>query len=159
MRVTIYTDGACLETPGPAATAWCCCSADIARNSPAGFRLTTTIEWNCWLCGGLRSLKQRCLATVYSDSQYVVNALKRAGRLAGRANGWKRKKEKAINADLWQHLLELGEKHDVKMVWVRGHSGVQKNERCDQLSVAAANEANLPIDEEYERREPLSARA
>lgn len=91
------------------------------------------------------------MATVYSDSQYVVNAIEEGWAVRWRANGWKRnKKEKAINADLWEQLLDLCEKHKVKMVWVRGHSGVEENERCDELSVAAAKRPDLPRDEGYE---------
>jgi ribonuclease HI len=80
-----------------------------------------------------------------------VNSISKGWAARWRANGWKRnKKDKAVNADLWEQLLDLIDKHEVKMVWVRGHSGVKENERCDELSVAAAQQKNLPIDEGYE---------
>ena len=152
-RVTIYTDGACLGNPGPGGYGVVLLYAGHRKELSGGFRLTTNNRMELLaVIVGLRSLKERCVATVYSDSQYVVNAIEKGWAARWRANGWKRnKKEKAINADLWQQLLELCEKHEVKVVWVRGHSGVKENERCDRLSVTAANEANLPIDEEYEK--------
>ncbi len=54
------------------------------------------------------------------------------------------------DADLWGELLEFCEYHDVEFVWVRGHSGVPENERCDTLSVQAAKRKNLPQDTGYE---------
>ena len=70
-----------------------------------------------------------------------------------RANGWKRNpKEFAVNTDLWGRLLDLCGVHDVEFVWVRGHAGDAENERCDELAVAAANAADLPADEGYERK-------
>jgi ribonuclease HI len=152
-RVTIYTDGACLGNPGPGGYGVVLLYGGHRKELSGGFRLTTNNRMELLaVVVGLRSLKEACGATVYSDSQYVVNSIEKGWAARWRANGWKRnKKEKAINADLWQQLLELCEKHDVRLVWVRGHSGVKENERCDVLSVAAANQANLPIDEGYEK--------
>ena len=42
----------------------------------------------------------------------------------------------------------------MRVVWVKGHAGNQENERCDQLSVAAAQQRSLPPDEVYERSKP-----
>jgi ribonuclease HI len=39
-------------------------------------------------------------------------------------------------------------------MWVKGHAGNRENERCDELSVAAARQPNLPADEVYERSHP-----
>lgn len=152
-RVTIYTDGACLGNPGPGGYGVVLLFGAHRKELSGGFRLTTNNRMELLaVVVGLRSLKEACRATVYSDSQYVVNSIEKGWAARWRSNGWKRNRtEKAINSDLWQQLLELCEKHDVKMVWVRGHSGVKENERCDQLSVAAANKADLPPDEGYER--------
>jgi ribonuclease HI len=101
---------------------------------------------------GLRALRERCTVTIYCDSLYVVNAIQNGWAARWRENGWKRnKKEKAVNADLWQQLLDMCDTHDVKMIWVRGHSGVKENERCDELSVAAALGPDLAADEQYEK--------
>ena len=48
------------------------------------------------------------------------------------------KTEAALNPDLWEILLDLCDKHEVKVVWVKGHAGHPENERCDSLAVAQA---------------------
>jgi ribonuclease HI len=151
-KVTLYTDGACLGNPGPGGYGVVLLYDGHRKEISGGFRLTTNNRMEMMaVIVGLRALKERCSVTVYSDSEYVVNSISKGWAERWRANGWKRnKKDKAINADLWEQLLDLIDNHDVKMVWVRGHSGVKENERCDELSVAAALQKDLPVDEGYE---------
>jgi ribonuclease HI len=151
-RLTIYTDGACLGNPGPGGYGVVLLYDGHRKEISGGFRLTTNNRMEMMaVIVGLRALKERCSVTLYSDSEYVVNSISKGWAARWRANGWKRnKKDKAVNADLWEQLLDLIDKHEVKMVWVRGHSGVKENERCDALSVDAAQQKNLPIDEGYE---------
>ena len=53
------------------------------------------------------------------------------------AKGWRKADKKpALNPDLWERLLELCEKHTVKLHWVKGHAENEFNNRCDQLAVA-----------------------
>ena len=88
---------------------------------------------------GLRALREPCQVTLYSDSQYVINGITKGWAAKWRANGWMRNRtEKAVNPELWDELLTLCARHEVTMVWVRGHAGHPENERCDQLAVAAA---------------------
>ena len=90
---------------------------------------------------GLKALKEPCAVTLYSDSQYVCNALKLGWAKKWRANGWMRnKKDPALNPELWGELLDLVEKHQVEIIWVKGHAGHPENERCDRLAVAAAKQ-------------------
>jgi ribonuclease HI len=35
---------------------------------------------------------------------------------------------------LWQRLQELAAKHDVEWRWVKGHAGIDGNERADELA-------------------------
>src|SRR5258705_5292103 len=65
---------------------------------------------------------------------------------------WRTNKERAANADLWEQLHALCETHQVEFRWVPGHAGIVENERCDQLSVAALRQANLPPDTGYENK-------
>jgi ribonuclease HI len=68
-----------------------------------------------------------------------------------RAKGWKRsQKTRAINPDLWERLLDLCAHHQVTVVWLKGHAGDLENERCDALSVQAAQGKDLPTDVGYE---------
>jgi ribonuclease HI len=151
-KVTIYTDGACLGNPGPGGYGVVLLYDGHRKELSGGFRLTTNNRMEMMaVIVGLRALKERCSVTLYSDSEYVVNSISKGWAARWRANGWRRnKKDKAVNPDLWEQLLDLIDKHDVKMVWVRGHSGVEENERCDELSVAAAQHKDLPVDEGYE---------
>lgn len=99
---------------------------------------------------GLGALKERCKVTLYSDSEYLVNSISKGWALRWKRNGWKRnKKEKALNIDLWERLLGLCSYHNVEFQWVRGHDNVEENERCDQLAVRAAQQADLPPDSGY----------
>jgi ribonuclease HI len=41
------------------------------------------------------------------------------------------------NQELWETLLALLDGHTVTWKKVRGHAGVELNERCDELAVAA----------------------
>jgi ribonuclease HI len=38
------------------------------------------------------------------------------------------------NADLWQELDQIAEKHTITGQWIKGHSGNQDNERCDEMA-------------------------
>lgn len=78
--------------------------------------------------------------TMYSDSQYLVDAMTQGWAMRWRADGWRRdrKKRQVSNADLWARLLDLCSKHEVTFVWVKGHAGNRENERCDHLADAAA---------------------
>ena len=71
------------------------------------------------------------------------------------ANGWIRNnKERALNVDLWEQVLELCEQHKVKFIWIRGHVGHPENDRCDLLSRLALVKRNLPPDTVYETEHP-----
>jgi ribonuclease HI len=97
---------------------------------------------------GLSALRETCDVTVYSDSKYIVDAISKGWARRWQKNNWQRnKKEKALNTDLWEQILELVDRHRVKFIWVRGHSGHPENERCDQLAVRAASGENLLTDQ------------
>jgi ribonuclease HI len=101
---------------------------------------------------GLEALKEPCRVMIYSDSQYLVNAIEKGWAVRWRSNGWRRnRKEKAINPDLWEKLLQLCEQHEIRFQWIRGHVGTEENERADQLAKEAATGEDTAIDEIYEK--------
>ena len=155
-QVTIYTDGGALGNPGPGGYGVVMLSNQHRKELSGGYRLTTNNRMELTaVIRALESLNVRCAVTLYTDSRYVADAIEKGWAKKWRANGWMRTtKDKALNPDLWERLLELLEKHDVRVVWVRGHAGNPENERCDQLSVAAAHQSNLPPDEVYELGKP-----
>ena len=97
---------------------------------------------------GLEALKKpRLTVTVYSDSQYIVKAIKE-----GWLNKWMATNfAKGIkNKDLWVRFYNLFTQHQVKFVWVKGHADNEYNNRCDELATAAADGGDLLVDEGYE---------
>ncbi len=151
-RVIIYTDGACLKNPGPGGYGVVLLSGRHRKELSAGFRLTTNNRMEILAAIiGLEALRSPGVVTVYSDSQYLVNAIEKKWAERWRANGWWRNKEdRALNPDLWERLLKSCERHQVRFEWVRGHAGDKENERCDELATAAAKGSSLGIDEGYE---------
>jgi ribonuclease HI len=152
-NVTIYTDGGCLGNPGPGGYGVVLIYGTKRKELSGGFRRTTNNRMELMAAiRGLESLKHPCRVTLHSDSEYLVNAMEKGWARRWRDNGWRRnKKEKAINPDLWEHLLELCDIHKVHFNWVQGHAGTPENERCDQLAQDAARGEHLAVDEAYER--------
>jgi ribonuclease HI len=154
-RVVAWTDGACSGNPGPGGYGVVLTWNGHRRELAAGFRRTTNNRMEILaVIAALESLTERCAITIHSDSQYVVNAINQGWARKWRAAGWRRGpklKERALNPDLWERLLELLGRHEVRLDWVRGHDGVAENERADELAVAALRGADLAIDEAYER--------
>ena len=97
---------------------------------------------------GLETIKKNELpVTVYSDSQYVVNAVNK-----GWLNNWIRTDFKGgkKNKDLWLQFYDLSASFKLKFIWVKGHADNPYNNRCDELATAAADGRKLGIDEGYE---------
>jgi ribonuclease HI len=151
-NVTIYTDGGCLGNPGPGGYGVVLIYGERRKEISGGYRLTTNNRMEIMAAiAGLRALKSRCAATIYTDSQYLANAVMQGWTRRWKANGWKRNKsDKALNPDLWQELLELCDKHAVTFIWIKAHAGTPENERCDVLSREAARQPDLPPDSIYE---------
>ncbi len=141
-HVDLFTDGACSGNPGPGGWGAILRYNGVEKELSGGEANTTNnrMELSAVIFG-LKALKEPCAVTLYSDSQYVCNALKLGWAKKWRANGWMRnKKDPALNPELWGELLDLVEKHQVEIIWVKGHAGHPQNERCDRLAVAAAKQ-------------------
>ena len=140
-HVEIFTDGACSGNPGTGGWGAILRYNGIEKEVSGGEALTTNNRMEISaVIGALSLLKEPCSVTLYSDSQYVCNALKLGWAKKWQANGWMRnKKEKALNPELWEKLLALCDIHSVEVIWVKGHAGHPENERCDRLAVAEAS--------------------
>lgn len=157
-QVTIYTDGACIGNPGPGGYGVVVLFGNQRKELSGGFRRTTNNRMEMLAAiVGLESLKERCRVILYSDSQYLVNGISKGWARKWRSQGWKRNKtEKALNQDLWDRMLDLCDMHDVEFRWVRGHAGNSENERCDRLSMQAAQRPGLGADRAYEAEQNAS---
>ncbi len=151
--VIIHTDGACLGNPGPGGYGVILDYQGRRKELSGGYALTTNNRMELLaVIVGLEALTRPCDVTVFSDSNYVVEAVSKGWAARWRSNGWMRnKREAAVNPDLWERLLNLLEQHNTEFRWVRGHSGNPDNERCDALAGAAARQTDLPQDPGYQR--------
>ena len=143
--VTLYTDGACSGNPGPGG--WGCLLEynGFEKELSGGEKNTTNNRMELTaVIKGLQALKEPCIVELYSDSKYVIDALEKGWAVGWRQRAWKKADKKpALNPDLWEILLELTQKHDVRYHWVKGHADNLKNNRCDQLAVAESQKFKL----------------
>ncbi len=151
-KVQIYTDGASSGNPGPGGYGVVLLHNNHRKELSGGFRKTTNNRMELMaVVVGLKALKTKCKVTVYSDSKYIVDAVKKGWLDSWAGKGWVRnKKDKLSNPDLWQELYGLLKKHEVEFSWVEGHKGNIENERCDFLAVQASQKPNLPPDINFE---------
>jgi ribonuclease HI len=153
----IYTDGGCLNNPGPGGYGVVIIEDGDRTELSGGYRLTTNNRME--LTGaivGLKSLAGRKVSplTVCTDSRYVVDGISKGWASRWRSRGWMRDaKHRAENIDLWAILLDLCDAYRPSFVWVKGHAGHAENERCDSLAKEAASSPGLQADEAYEKGE------
>ncbi|MDJ0555777.1 MAG: ribonuclease HI [Microcoleaceae cyanobacterium MO_207.B10] len=150
-KIAIYTDGACSGNPGPGGYGIVLISGKHRKELSGGYSLTTNNRMELMATiVALEQLKLPSIVTLYTDSKYIVDAITKGWAKRWRANDWKRnKKDKAMNPDLWEKLLDLCSKHEVEFSWVRGHAGNVENERCDKLAVQASLQPYLQPDLGY----------
>lgn len=131
-QVELYTDGSCLQNPGPGGWAAILKYGEHERMISGGESFTTNNRMELTgVIEGLKLLKYECKVVVTTDSQYVVNAFNK-----GWVYNWEKQKFKdRLNSDLWKMLLTLVRKHEVEFKWIKGHAGHKYNEECDKEAV------------------------
>ena len=137
MKVEIFTDGACSGNPGPGGYGAILRVGDHVKEISGGEANTTNNRMELMgVISALTALKYPCEVVLTTDSKYVVDSVTKGWAKKWRSNNWiKSDKKPALNADLWERLLDLLEIHKVEFVWVKGHAGHPENERCDKLAV------------------------
>ena len=125
--ITIYTDGASSGNPGPSGIGvfmqYGTHEREISKyigNSTNNIAELTAVKT------ALMELKRRDLPIVlYTDSSYVCGLL---------ISGWKAKK----NISLVDSIRKLMAQFDnIEIIKVKGHGGIDGNERADQLATSA----------------------
>ena len=136
-EVIIYTDGACSGNPGAGGWGTILEYKGNRKELSGGDENTTNNKMELTaVIEGLKALKEPCAVTVITDSQYVSNGINLGWAKSWKENGWRKKDKKpALNPELWDELLTLCEKHQVKIEWIKGHAGHPENERCDEMAV------------------------
>ncbi len=136
--VTIYTDGACSGNPGPGGWGAILRYKDTEKELSGGAADTTNNRMELTaVIEALDILKEPCVVELYSDSKYVIGGLSKGWAKGWQKRGWiKSDKKPALNPDLWERLLALTDRHEMRYHWVKGHAENEKNNRCDQMAVA-----------------------
>ena len=136
--VEIWTDGGCRGNPGPGGWGAVLYYGDHEKVLSGAEPQTTNNRMEMTAAiRGLEALKQACAVSIYTDSEYLKKGV--TEWLAGwKRRDWKTADRKPVkNVDLWQTLDVLVQKYRIDWHWVRGHSGVERNERVDRLANAA----------------------
>lgn len=136
-EVTIYTDGACQDNPGPGGWAALMRFGKHEKTLSGGAKDTTNnrMELQAAL-EALCALKEPCQVTLFTDSEYLKRGITEWMPNWKRRN-WQRKGGKLANVDLWMKLDEEISRHEIHWRWVRGHAGNSYNERVDRLAKQA----------------------
>lgn len=148
----IWTDGACLENPGPGA--WGAyilrmkgpkqekigeCSGKDPDTTNNRMEMMAAID-------GLRSLEERCNVTIFTDSKYLINGITKWIHKWKKKNWITTKNTNVLNKDLWIELEKQCRIRSVSWKWVKGHSGIYWNEMADRLA-----EGGLPSSKRLKR--------
>lgn len=74
--------------------------------------------------------KERGIVEIHSDSAYVVNCFLEKWYIRWQEIEWQDIK----NSELWQDIIELTKLIKVRFIKVKGHAGIEENERVDYLA-------------------------
>lgn len=148
-QLIIYTDGASRGNPGPGGYGVVMIWGKVQKELSQGYRNTTNNRMELMgVIAALESLTREGLEiTLYTDSQYVVNAIEKGWLWNWQRTNFKDKK----NRDLWERLIPLLKKHKIKFQWVKGHATNEGNNRCDQLATYAADNGPLLVDSGFQQ--------
>ena len=145
-QVFIYTDGSCNGNPGPGGYAAILKKGRFYREIVGSVRYGSNNRMELEaVIKGLEEVKPGSHVTVFSDSQYIVDAVNE-GRLAvWQTNGWRRIRtlEPVKNSDLWMVLVSIIKEKELEVNFqkLRAHKGHKLNSRADFLARQAAKAA------------------
>ncbi len=138
----IFSDGACTGNPGPGGWGTIVVSPD-GKVLELGGKNPATTNNRMEIIGslqGLKSLKSPHPHPIimYTDSTYVIRGITQ-WIWGWRSKGWRNAEGKEVlNRDLWEELsreVQRLKPTTIEWKYVRGHTGVPGNERCDEIAV------------------------
>ncbi len=108
-----YTDGASRGSRGPGGYGAVLTWQGKTQEINGGAQNTTNQRMEITAaCVALETIDEGYIVTVYSDSSYLVNCMRRGWYNKWRENGWlNRLKKQVANKDLWERLLEATKRH------------------------------------------------
>ena len=143
-EVIIYTDGGCSGNPGPGGWAFVIRlganhgGAEILGSGGEANTTNNRMELRA-VIASLEEAERRLAGVpgvpvvVNTDSQYVKNGVG-SWMAKWKRNGWRTSDKKPVkNKDLWEELDAVVTRVTPTFKWVKGHAGVEDNERCDAL--------------------------
>lgn len=180
LPVEIFCDGSSLSNPGPSGLAYIIrYYIDKEDGMPEvkeipfsqGFRYSTNNRME--IMAGIYALKKTISLVndgtlseirqinLASDSEYFCKAVNQNWLTKWQSNNWMtsgygNKKPSAVkNKDLWEQVIDIqnelkGKNITLVMTHVPGHSGIEYNEKCDELARAAASGTEQIKDDAYE---------
>ena len=139
--IEIYTDGACRGNPGPGGWGVLLVAGRHRKTLHGGEPETTNNRMELKAAiEALNALKRPSSVVLHTDSKYVMHGVTE-WMSNWKKRGWKTANKKPVkNQEVWMAFDEAAQRHDIRWVWVKGHSGHDGNEEADAL-------ANLGIDE------------
>jgi len=150
-KITIYTDGSSIGNPGPGGygIVMLSNSQNYIKEFSKGYMLTTNNRMELLaVIVALEKIKVKNVEVdIYTDSKYVSDAVEKGWVFNWEKKNFKDKK----NRDLWIRFLKIYNLHNIKFIWVKGHSNNKFNDRCDQLANNAAKSNNLIEDIGYNK--------
>ena len=145
----IYTDGACSGNPGPGGWGTVVYFTDGGiQELGGGDRATTNNRMELQAAidglGYYVESGQKQPIVLYTDSEYVKNGITKW--ISGwKKKGWKTSTGKPVlNQDLWEALDEL-HSNQVEWRYVKGHSGNEGNDRCDEIARSYSHNSPIPL--------------
>ncbi len=134
-HVDIWTDGACSGNPGPGGWGVLLSWRGKEKTVCGGESHTTNNRME--LMGAIMALEtlvRPVPVRLHTDSKYVQNGITKWIK-GWKRNGWMTKAGTPVkNADLWQRLDTARARLSVDWCWVKGHAGIEGNERADALA-------------------------
>ena len=146
-KAVAYTDGACSGNPGPGGWAYVLFFEEdgkLKQVEQTGQKEETTNNEMELSASYMALVKAYRLGirkvTIYSDSAYIVNAIRKNWLANWINNGWKTKDGNDVkNKHIWNKLYKLvmTEGIEVNAVKIKGHEGDLFNEYVDKKAVEA----------------------
>jgi len=135
--LVIYTDGACSGNPGPGGWGVLMQYGKREKTLKGGEKETTNNRMEMMAAiKALEAIKPNFKGeiTLWTDSTYVLKGI--TEWIHGwKKRGWKKSDKKpVVNVDLWKQLDILNTERDITWKWVKGHAGIDGNERADELA-------------------------
>ena len=144
-KIIIYTDGGCRGNPGVGGWGVWLRYGEYEKKLSGAEKNTTNNRME--LTAAIKALEamksNNNEINLYTDSKYVMNGITQ-WIVAWKKKNWKTAAKKPVkNADLWQKLDKLTQKHQVLWHWVKGHSGDKGNDMADLLANQAMDNISL----------------